>query len=77
MWTHLLLTAHPVWDDLHWRVDATWLEDLASEPVHLTKSGVAPCHGLDEPIDLLAACLAALRAERTRERRQEIRTAEG
>ena len=74
MWTHLLLTTSHVWDDLHWRLDATWRDDAESDPVHLHQEGTVSVAGRDSPIDFLAAVTAALRAERTRNLRQRART---
>lgn len=71
MWTSLHLSVIPVWDEVQWTATCVWRDDLECEPVTLVKAGRAPARGLYDPESLLRAAIAALQAERTKERAQQ------
>jgi hypothetical protein len=60
MWTSASVTCTIVWDEVLWHAAATWVDDDASPPVTMVKSGRAPLGDGDGPDEALAAAVRAL-----------------
>lgn len=62
MWSSIHLSILPVWGDCQYAVTATWREDGETEPVTLTRIGVAHVHPENDPVQFLIEVVAELQA---------------
>jgi len=62
MWTAASLTLTHVWDDVLWRLTASWQDDQESEVVVLVREGSAPLRGAETPVEQMRTVLAAIAA---------------
>jgi hypothetical protein len=62
MWSSIHLSLTPVWGECQYHVTAVWSEDAETDPVALTRSGIAYVHPHAEPGEMLAAVVAEMQA---------------